>query len=189
MADQIAAEWYIVIAPDLLSSFDKDFQRTSDFITPDEATQALYSLNQETISSDITAVTQYVKNIGTFNWNLVSAWFCWGGSQSFRLAAKDQDYKASLVFYGTAPEEAEFYRSVNVPVYWFYAENDDRVNATIVQTQVAMQANTNMFEYEIYDGVWHAFMRQADAEDADQITINARDKAFERMKSILWEYK
>jgi len=188
MADQVAAEGHIVIAPDLLSSFDEQRQKTSDFETPDDATQALYSLSQESISSDLQAVANYAKSLETFNGNLVSAGFCWGWSQSFRLANQD-DYKASLVFYGTAPEEEEFYENIATPVYGFYAENDDRVNATIETTQTQMDTNGNTFELEYYDGVWHAFMRKADVDSSDELANQAKDAAFERMKIILSEYK
>lgn len=189
MADQVAAEWHIVIAPDLLSSFDEERQKTSDFASPDDATQALYSLSQEDISSDLKAVADYVKSLDTFNGNLVSAWFCWGGSQSFRLANQADDYKASLVFYGTAPEDDEFYKNVDVPVYGFYAENDDRVNSTITKTETEMQQNAKAFEYEYYDGVGHAFMRKADTDKSDTLSQDAKQAAFERMITILEEYK
>jgi len=189
MADQTAAEGHIVIAPDLLSSFDETRQKTSDFATPDDATQALYTLSQEDISSDLQAVADYAKTIDSFNGNLVSAGFCWGGSQSFRLADQVDDFKASLVFYGTAPQEEEFYSEASVPVYGFYAENDDRINSTIEATETQMQDNAQSFEYEIYNGVGHAFMRKADTDAADTLSNEAKDAAFERMKTILAEYK
>lgn len=188
MADQVAAEGYIVIAPDLLSSFDDERQKTSDFVTPDDATQALYSLSQEDISSDLQAVANYAKTIETFNGNLVSAGFCWGGTQSFELS-RNENYKASLVFYGTTPQDESFYSDVKVPVYWFYAENDDRVNAGIQETDAEMQANGKVFNYEIYDGVGHAFMRKADTDAGDELANAAKTAAFERMKEILAEYK
>lgn len=188
MADQVAAEGYIVIAPDLLSSFDDEREMTSDFASPDDATQALYSLSQEDITSDLEAVAQYAKSLDTFNGNLVSAGFCWGGTQSFQLA-KNDDYKASLVFYGTTPQDESFYSDVQVPVYGFYAENDDRVNAGIEETDAQMQANDKAFNYEIYDGVGHAFMRQADTDSSDELAQAAKDAAFERMMNILSEYK
>jgi len=128
-------------------------------------------------------------SIDTFNGNLVSAGFCWGGSQSFRLANNADDYEASLVFYGTAPEDEEFYSEVSIPVYGFYAENDDRVNSTIEMTEQEMQENDATFEYEIYDEVGHAFMRQADTDSSDELANDAKEAAFERMKTILSEYK
>lgn len=189
MADQVAAEWHIVIAPDLLSSFDEEKQKTSDFASPDEATQALYSLSQDVISSDLQAVADYAQSLETFNGNLISAWFCWGGSQSFRLANNADDFKASLVFYGTAPEEDDFYENVDIPVYGFYAENDDRVNATIESTENKMQTNEKIFKYEYYNWVGHAFMRKADTDSSDILSNDAKNIAFERMKTILSEYK
>lgn len=188
MADQIAAEWHIVVAPDLLSSFDEDRQQTSDFETPDDATEALYSLDQADIDSDLQAVADYAKGLDSFNGNLVSAGFCWGGTQSFQLS-NNEDYKASLVFYGTTPEDESFYDDVKVPVYGFYAENDDRVNAGIEETNSQMEASSKSFEYEIYDGVGHAFMRQADVDLSDELAQEAKDAAFDRMTTILAEYK
>jgi len=52
-----------------------------------------------------------------------------------------------------------------------------------------MTKNENIFEYEIYDGVGHAFMRQADATDADDLNKEAKNAALERMLDILSEYK
>lgn len=189
MADQIAAEWYIVLAPDLLSDFDEKRKKTSDFESPDDATEALYSLDQETISSDLEAVSKYAENIDSYNWNLVSAGFCWWGSQSFRFATETDDLKASLVFYWTAPEDWEFFKDVDVPVYAFYWENDERVNSTIEKTEEYMKENNKFYEYEIYPWAGHAFMRNAQSEWADEPTIEARNNAFERMKKILSEYK
>lgn len=189
MADQIAAEGYIVVAPDLLSSYDATIQKTSDFASPDDATQALYALSQETITSDLSAVSKYIKEIESYNGNLVSAWFCWGGTQSFNYATQKDDLKASFVFYGTAPEESEIYSQIDVPVYAFYGEKDDRVNATIENTEKSMKENGKTFEYEIYPGAGHAFMRNAQSEGADELTKQARESAFERMKDILQQYK
>ncbi len=188
MADQLAAEGTIVIAPDLLSSFSDEISKTSDFESPDDATKALSSLDQEDISSDLDAVAQYAESLDSFNGNLLSAGFCWGWAQSFRLATWD-NFKASLVFYGNAPKEEEFFADIKTPVYGFYAENDNRINATIEDTETFMQDNGHSYEYEIYDDVWHAFMREADV-DSDNIAANqAKTAAFDRMRTILDEFK
>lgn len=188
MADQVAAEWYIVITPDLLSDFDAKRKKTSDFATPDDATQALYTLSPEQVRSDLDAVTVYAKTIDSYNGNLVSAGFCWGGSQAFSFAKDNTDLKASLVFYGTGPEDATIYEDINIPVYGFYAENDERVNSTIEETEKRMLENQKTFEYKVYKGVWHAFMRSAQSDDVDEVSKESRAEAFERMKEILQKY-
>lgn len=189
MADQVAAEWHIVIAPDLLSDFSEDKKRTSDFETPDDATQALYTLDPQQVRSDLDAVTLYAQTLDSYNGNIVSAGFCWGGSQAFSFANNNSDLQASLVFYGTWPEDEQVYEGINIPVYAFYAENDERVNSTIEETERFMTEKGNVFEYEIYDDVGHAFMRNAQGEDGDDISKNSRDQAFDRMKEILSQYQ
>lgn len=189
MADQIASEWHIVIAPDLLSSFDKDRQRTSDFVNQDDATKAIYALDKDQVLSDLEAVANYAKTIDSFNWNIVSAWFCWWWSQSYSFATKSKDLKASLVFYGTAPEDESVYDDIDIPVYWFYGEDDSRVNATISQTEKYMTEKWKTYEYEIYEWAGHAFMRKGEESDADDIHIEARNNAYERMMKILNNYK
>lgn len=57
------------------------------------------------------------------------------------------------MFYGNAPKEEEFFADIKTPVYGFYAENDNRINATIEDTETFMQDNGHSYEYEIYDDV------------------------------------
>jgi len=185
MADDIAAQGYIAVAPDLLSSFSEDRTRTSDFETEDEATQALYTLDDETIMSDVQAVYTYAMNLDAANNISASVWFCRGGSQSFRFATTNSDIDTSFVFYGTAPEEEEVYANIDVPVVAFYGWNDARVNATIEQTEEFMNENNNTFEYEIYEGAWHAFMRNAVSEWAKEADTSAREQAFASMLETL----
>lgn len=189
MADQVAAEGHIVIAPDLLSDFDAERKKTSDFASEDDATQSLYTLSPEQVRSDLDAVTAYAKTIDSYNGKLISAGFCWGGSQAFSFAKDNTDLQASLVFYGTGPEDATIYEGIDIPVYGFYAENDERVNSTLEQTEKLMSENEKTFEYEIYTWVWHAFMRNAQWDDIDEVSKQSRAEAFERMKEILEQYK
>lgn len=76
MADDLAAEGYIAIAPDLLSSFTGDKLRTSDFASEDDATKALYMLSPDTVISDLQAVYNYAIKLPASNGKAVSAGFC-----------------------------------------------------------------------------------------------------------------
>jgi dienelactone hydrolase len=52
-----------------------------------------------------------------------------------------------------------------------------------------MLNNTKTFEYEYYGDVGHAFMRKADTDSTDVLSNDAKNAAFERMKTILAQYK
>lgn len=188
MADEVAEKWNIVIAPDLLSSFSEEKKKTSDFETTDAATQALYSLDKDSVVSDINAVIDYAKWIEASNGNIISAWFCWWGSQSFLMATKNSDLKASLVFYGTAPEDESLYENINVPVIGFYGWNDNRVNSTLETTKSYIEKYGKDFSYEMYDGAGHAYMRTWLDDDATPENKKAREESLEKMISILDEY-
>lgn len=186
-ADQLAAAGYLAIAPDLLSEFSSELEKTSDFASSDAARNAIYELDPLQVTNDLDAVYNYIKEVPASNGAVSIIGFCWGGSQSFRYATHNPDLKAALVFYGTAPEEQEAINKIDVPVYGFYGENDQRVNSTIARTEEMMEAAENKYEYEIYDGAGHAYMRQGDDPEADEDTKNARDASWERVKEILNE--
>jgi carboxymethylenebutenolidase len=111
-----------------------------------------------------------------------------GGSQSFRFAANAGDaIGVALVFYGTGPDDFEAYQRIEAPVYGFYGGNDQRVNATIDDSDAMMKKAGNTYDYEIYEGAGHAFMRRGDEPDAqeDDPNVQARNKSWDRLKSIL----
>lgn len=184
-ADQVAAAGYIAIAPDLLSGFSGDYQRTNDFASSDDARDALYQLNPDQITQDLNAVRDYISNLASSDGTVVVAGFCWGGSQTFRYATNSNQIAAGLVFYGSAPEEAEAVQQIAAPIYGFYGENDARINAGIPAIEELMEAYDNPYEYEIYPGAGHAYMRDGDNPEGSQANKNARDASWERLKVIL----
>lgn len=185
MADQVAEAGYIAVAPDLLSGFSAEATRTSDFANEDEARNALSQLKPENIQSDLQAVADWAKTIPASNGKLVSAGFCWGGGQSFQFASNSDDLAAAMVFYGTGPTDRASYERISSPVFGFYGGADERVNATIEQSKQLMTATNKTYEYEIYDGAGHAFMRSGEDPNGEAANIAARNAAFERMKRIL----
>lgn len=185
LADQLAEAGYLVIAPDLLSGFSEKYKRTSDFPSADDARNAIYELDADQVTADLTAVQNYVKNLPAANGQTAVAGFCWGGAQSFRFAANNKEVKAALVFYGSPPESEEDLKRIEAPVYGFYGEDDQRINATIPSTEKMMQALGKTYDYEIYPGATHAFMRKGDEADGSADDKAARDAAFARMKTIL----
>ena len=184
-ADQMAEAGYIAIAPDLLSVFDGDHTRTSDFASSDAARDALYQLDPDQITADLKAVQSYAKGLDASNGTIVVGGFCWGGSQTFRYATNADRIAAAMVFYGSPPSEEAAYADISVPVYGFYGEDDQRINSTISKADNLMRENSNTYNYVIYDGAGHAFMRRGDDPNGSEGNKSARDQAWDRLKSIL----
>ncbi len=183
--DQLAAAGYLAIAPDLLSQFDEDHAKTSDFENEDAARTALYALDPDQITADLKAVQAYAAALPAANGNVAVVGFCWGGSQAFRYATNTTGLSAALVFYGTAPTEADVFARIETPVYGFYGENDQRVNATIEGTQTLMSEAGKIFEVAVYSGAGHAFMRSGDNPADTSPNRQARHDAWERLERIL----
>lgn len=185
VADQLAEAGYIAIAPDLLSGAGPKGGKTSDFASADSATQALYALKPEQVTSDLNAVADYVIKLPACSGKLAVAGFCWGGSQSFNFAAQRADLKAAFVFYGRGPEGKENVAGIACPVYGFYGGNDARVNATIPNSAAAMQEAGKAFEPVTYEGAGHGFMRSGEDPQGTEANRKARTEAWERWKSLL----
>jgi carboxymethylenebutenolidase len=186
--DQLAEKGFIAIAPDLISNTVEGIEKTNDFKNSDAARQAIYDLNPDHVTADLMNVLEYAKSISAGNGQIAVAGFCWGGSQSFRFATNAGDMiDAAFVFYGTGPSEAESYQSIEVPVYGFYGGNDERVNSTIEGSEQAMDQFGKTYEYEIYEGAGHAFMRRGDDPEAstDDPNVMARNASWERLVSLL----
>ena len=179
-ADELAAAGYIAIAPDLLSGTGKNGGGTDSY-GGESVRKAIMNLPPDQITKDLVAATDYVGKLPACNGKVAVAGFCWGGGQAFRLAESDK-IKAAFAFYGTAQPDVS---GVSAPVYGFYGENDNRVNATIDKTKSAMKSAGKTYEPVIYDGAGHGFMRAGAAPDASAVNKAARDAAWARWKKAL----
>lgn len=184
-ADQMAEAGYIAIAPDLLSGFDDNHSRTSDFESSDAARDALYQLDPDQITADLMAVQSYAEGLDASNGSIVVGGFCWGGSQTFRYATNADGLHAAMVFYGSPPSDEEAYDDISVPVYGFYGEDDQRINSTIPEAEALMEEYENTYDYVIYDGAGHAYMRSGDDPDGSEANKAARDQSWERLLNIM----
>lgn len=184
-ADQVAEAGYVAIAPDLLSNFNAEHARTSDFADSDAARSAIYALSPAQVKSDLLAVQAFAAALPASNGKTVVAGFCWGGAQSFRMATYASDLSAALVFYGSPPEDVAALQEIRAPVYGFYGGDDERINATIPTTEARMNELAQSYDYEIYGGAGHAYMRNGDQPDASAANRQARDASWERLKAIL----
>jgi carboxymethylenebutenolidase len=183
MADELAGQGFIVIAPDLLSGFGPNGGGSDAFTSQDATTKAVSGLNADVITADLDAAADYGKKLPAANGKLFVAGFCWGGGKSFAFAAHRHDLSAAFVFYGTPPLDVT---TITAPVYGFYAGNDARVTATVPDAIIAMKAAGKRYEPVTYDGAGHGFMR-AGEDPANTVPGNktARDQGFKRLVDLI----
>jgi carboxymethylenebutenolidase len=184
MADELAAEGYIVVAPDLLSGMGTKGGGIDDFADQSAVTKAVSMLPDEQVTADLNAAVDYAEKIPACNGNVVSAGFCWGGGQSFGFATNNKDLKAAFVFYGMPPDAGDMAK-INCPVYGFYAGNDARITATVPTATAQMKAAGKTYETVIYDGAGHGFMRAGEAPGANDANKKARESGFQRLLDLL----
>jgi carboxymethylenebutenolidase len=183
VADKLAANGYIAIAPDLLSGYGPGGKGTEGFASTQDSMKAISGLDPDTITADLNAVADYVKKLPSANGKLAVTGFCWGGGQSFRFATNRPDLKAAFVFYGVPPKDVT---SITAPVYGFYAGNDNRIGATLPDTVAAMKKAGKKYDPVTYDGAGHGFMRAGeDPGDTNPANKKAHDDAWKRWLLLL----
>ena len=183
MADDLAAQGYIVIAPDLLSGTGPNGGGSSAYPDQDGRVKAVSMLSNEQVMADLNAAADYAQKLPAANGKLAVIGFCWGGGKSFLFATERHDLSAAFVFYGPPPKDLA---AITAPVYGFYAGNDARISATVPQTEKDMKAAGKKYEAVVYPGAGHGFMRAGeDPGNTNPANTTARNAAMNRLEKLL----
>ena len=106
VADQLAADGYIAIAPDLLTGKVAPAQG-SDTLTQAAASATIRTLQTVDVHRQLAAVGQYGMSLPAAEKKYGMVGFCWGGSTSFMHAVvSPPGLVASVVYYGTSPADS-----------------------------------------------------------------------------------
>jgi carboxymethylenebutenolidase len=185
MADELAANGYIVIAPDLLTGLGPAGGGSEAFPSQDATTKAVSGLDPAIVTADLDAAADYGKKIPAANGKLFVTGFCWGGGKSFAFATHRHDLSAAFVFYGPPPPQADM-ANITAPVYGFFAGNDARIGAMVPGAVTAMKAAGKKFEPVTYDGAGHGFMRAGeDPNNTVPGNKTAREQGFARLTTLI----
>lgn len=164
VADQLAADGFVAIAPDLLT-MKRSGNLTSEW-PADSARAAIRLLKPEDVQRDLDAVASYGMKLPAATQKYGVVGYCWGGSTSFAHAVHAPGLGAAVVYYGGSPA-SDMLKSVRAPVLGLYGGDDARVNATIAPADSTMKALGKTYEYAVYDGAGHGFLRAQSERDAN----------------------
>jgi carboxymethylenebutenolidase len=177
VADKLAENGYLAIAPDLLSG--------GTYPNADAAREGISKLPPAQVIADLDAVADMITRDPAASGKLYVAGFCWGGGKTWAFANHRKGLSAAFPFYGTGPQDEAGVANIDAPVYGFYGGADARVNATVPKTEELMKAAGKRFEPVYYEGAGHAFMRAGSLPDASEPNKRAHDEGWKRWLALL----
>lgn len=183
VADQLASEGFIAIAPDLLSGKGRGGGGTASFDSQ-QVGRAIRDLDRAEIDRRLRAVGNYAMALPSAAKKVGVVGFCWGGSSVFQIATDWSDLDAAVAFYGSAPPGG--YDRISAPVLAFYGENDNRTTSTMPTVRDSMVALGKPFEAMVFDGAGHGFLRQQSGQDG--ANMKATEQAWPKTITFFREY-
>ena len=164
VADQLAAEGFIAVTPDLLSGKGPNGGGTESI---EEVGRAMRGLDQAEVNRRLQAAAAYGTALPAAADQVGAVGFCWGGSTTFNFAVDFAGLDAAVVYYGSSPATEALAR-IKAPVMGHYGGADNRVNATIPDARVEMERLGKRYEVNIYDSAGHGFLgRQTGMDGAN----------------------
>ncbi len=156
VADQLAADGFIAVAPDYLTG------KTTvppDSLTMDAGRALIRTLDPLEVVRRTAAAAEYgmSRPAAVRRYGVVG--FCWGGGVVFEHAARTPNLGAGVAYYG-APGQTTPVADTKAPLLGLYGENDARVNASIARVDSTLRAAGSSFDHQIFPGAGHGFLRQ-----------------------------
>jgi len=175
IADRLAAEGFVAIAPDL---FHGDMTRE-----PDEAGKLMMALNVDQAAKDLRGAAQALKANGASGGRVGAIGFCMGGQLALYAGTVSPDVGAVVDFYGIHPNVKPNYSRLQGPVLILVGDQDPMSGPEPSgQVEQAIKAAGKQVEMVVYPGAGHAFMRDWDPQAYKE---DAAKDAWNRMLSHL----
>ena len=151
IADRIAAEGYIALAPDLYHG-----QVGAE---PDEAQKLMMAMSREQAMEDLNGAVAALDARGDVDsWKIGVSGFCMGGGLALALAMENPKIRVCAPFYGLPMGGIEGVKNIKGSVLGFYGAQDAHITpARVEELRSALKAAGIEHEIVIYPDADHAF--------------------------------
>jgi carboxymethylenebutenolidase len=196
VADQVAADGFIAIAPDLISRVRGGPSTTE--LSGDSARKLIAAVNTTERNRGIIASARYAMSQPSAAQRYAVIGYCWGGSTVWAHAVNGgtTGYSGGVAFYGTPymngkEPNGDSLAKVTKPVMLLSGSVDQRIGAAMPAIDSAMKALGKSYVGINYQGAIHGFLRaqndpKAQRDEAEeQANLTATKDAWPRTLAFL----
>jgi carboxymethylenebutenolidase len=184
VADQVAADGFIAIAPDLVSRV-RGGPSTVE-LRADSAQRIITGVNMAERNRGIVASAKYAMSLSSAAPRYAVIGYCWGGQTVFGHAVNGgtTGFSGGVAFYGGFPyapggvPSGDSIAKIRVPVMLLNGTKDARIGAMMPALDSIMKARGKSYVGKNYEGAVHGFLRaQADPKTARDTVEEAANLA------------
>ena len=173
VADQVAADGFIAIAPDLISRVRGG--PSTEELSGDSARKLIQGVNAAERNRGIIAVARYAMSQASAAPRYAVIGYCWGGATVFGHAINGgtSGFSGGVAFYGlpymTGPvPNGDSLAKISKPVMLLNGSKDQRIAAAMPALDSAMKALRKSYVGINYQGAVHGFLRAQDDPKAQR---------------------
>ena len=168
VANTLAKEGYVVLAVDLYNG-----QVAQD---RDQAMALRTSVNNTLTVENMKGGIEFLRSQESIEY-VASMGFCFGGEQSALLSISDAELDATVIYYGSLPQEIDVISKVDAPILGIFGELDTGITPDTVKVFEQGLKDSNLdHDITIYDNVGHAFINPEGSRFAENETKDAWSK-------------
>jgi len=183
VADQLASQGYIAIAPDLLSRLRGG--PSADELPSDSARKLINNVSQDERNKGISAAARYAMSQPSADQKYAVIGFCAGGTTAWYHAINGgaTGFAGAVAYYGLPPMNGtapvtDSLKKITKPVMLLSGSNDGRISAGMPGVDSAMVALRKQYSGKNYEGAEHGFLRvQGDPKTPPNEAMNAANVA------------
>jgi carboxymethylenebutenolidase len=186
VADQLAKEGFIAIAPDFLSGMGPNHGGSQE-LGEQGSTQPTMAMKDDEKLRVLKDVRAYALKIPSANGKLATVGFCWGGGTSFLYALNEPTLSAAVSYYGPMPDSLD-YSKAKAPILGLYGGLDNRVNSGIDKAKAELGQRNVTYDPHIFEGAGHGFLRGQGGNPNQPGNMKAAEEAWPLTLAFLRKY-